>query len=198
MSTYIDPTIAQSIREINTDYEKNINRKELQFQYEKARELQHQKISENRKKHIDEVTIRENGTLAIETRNLEIPTTARQVCNFSNPHLVCLISENNIESVGLFTCEIGTKDIEIYVNSNRAGDPEYLLRKFNAAGCEIYARNRRLQKEYLLKIWNAVCNTEKCEMMIPYNHGWWKDRDGSWKFAEQSQKIWEEVKKCSE
>ncbi len=190
-------SIPQNDPRFNREFAKMFANKQLQVDYDAIKELNRQEVSENRKKQVDAVTIKENGTLVIETLHLQIPTTARKVCNFCNPHLTRLISEADIETVWKFTCKIEEEDVEIYIKDSTAGDPEYLLRKFNAAGCEIYARNRRLQKEYLLKIWSAVRNTGKCEMMIPCNHGWWKDRDGSWKFADQSQKIWEEVKKCS-
>ena len=55
------PSITNYDLEIKKDVIKNINRKDIQLDYEMARELQRQKISEKRKNQVEVVTVLEDG-----------------------------------------------------------------------------------------------------------------------------------------
>ena len=64
-------SISKYYDEINVDAAKNYNRKGIQLSYEAERELQRQRINENRKRQIDVVTLLSDGRLAIKTQNLD-------------------------------------------------------------------------------------------------------------------------------
>lgn len=190
-------SISKYYDEINVDAAKNYNRKGIQLSYEAERELQRQRINENRKRQIDVVTLLSDGRLAIKTQNLDIPTTGRLACNFTSPHLMRLFSRGCSEDIWLFECAIGDRHVTIYIKNSKAGDSRYLLERFKAEGCEIYAPSKQLQKEYLSKIWTTVRNVEEREVLIPEEYGWWLDMDGKIKFIDETKIIWRDVEKCA-
>lgn len=192
------PSITNYDLEIKKDVIKNINRKDIQLDYEMARELQRQKISEKRKNQVEVVTVLEDGRVTVETKNLDFEPKERHVCNFTHPHLTRLMTKGDMEIIWAFECEISERHVVIYVKDSKAGDPEYLLTKFNAKGCEVYAANRRIQKDYLVKIWTTVYNRDENDVLIAEHYGWWTDEEGQMQFIDDSRVIWEDVKKWAE
>lgn len=181
--------------EINRDIVKNINRKNIQLDYEMARELRRQEIHENRKKQVDVVTIQEDGTLEIETKNLAIPTSKRRICNFKDPKIMKLFSRTASTSVWMFECETeGKTTVKIYLDERKLGDSKYLLEKFTAKGLEIYGTSRRVSEDYICKIWTATLNEKQAECLIPDEFGWWRNALGKLEFVDKDRVIWQEVR----
>ena len=192
------PSITNYEAEIKKDAIKNINRKDIQLDYEIARELQRQKISEKRKKQVEVVTVLEDGRVTVETQNLDFESKERYVCNFTHPHLTRLMAKGDAEIIWAFECEVSARHVVIYLKDSKVGDPEYLLTKFNAKGCEVYSANRKAQKDYLVKIWTAVYNKDENDVLIAEHYGWWIDEEGQMQFIDDSRVIWEDVKKWAE
>ena len=181
--------------EINRDIVKNINRKNIQLDYEMARELRRQEIHENRKKQIDMVMIQGDGTLEITTKNLAIPTSKRILCNFKNPCILKLFSRTASTSVWVFECETDGKiTVKIYLDERKLGDSKYLLERFTAKGLEIYGTSRKVREDYVSKIWTATFNRQQSECLIPDEFGWWRNASGKLEFVDKDRVIWQEVK----
>lgn len=193
-----NPNITNFDVEINKEIIKNINRKNVQLDYEMARELQRQKIHENRKKQIDMVTIQDDGTLEIETKNLAIPTSKRTLCNFKKPRILKLFSRTASTSVWVFECETDDKTtVKIYLDERKLGDSKYLLERFTAKGLEIYGGSRKIREDYISKIWTTTFNRCQSECLIPDEFGWWLNSEGKWEFVDKDRVIWQEVKAWS-
>ena len=184
--------------EINRDAMKNINRRSIQLDYEMARELQRQKISENRKKQIDVVSIQNDGTLEIQTKNLDIAVNKRMLCNFKNPRILKLFSRTDSKNILLFECEIDGKfNVKVYLNEKKLGDSKYLLERFTAKGLEIYGASKKIREDYVSKIWTVTLNKNSAECLIPDEFGWWLNSEGKWEFVDKDRVIWQEVKTWS-
>lgn len=195
---FYNPIISNFDAEINKEIIKSINRKDIQLAYESEKDILRQKISEKRKRQVEVITVLEDGRVTVETKNLDFEPKERHVCNFIHPHLTRLMTKGDTEIIWAFECEISERHVVIYIKDSKAGDPEYLLTKFNAKGCEVYAANRRIQKDYLVKIWTTVYNRDENAVLIPEYYGWWTDEEGQMQFIDDSIIIWEDVKKWAE
>lgn len=188
-------SLANFDAEIKKDLIKNVNREEVRWFYGEEKELQRQRIQENRKKHIEVVTIQGDGTLEIETKNLAIPTSKRKICNFKAPNIMKLFSRTASTSVWMFECETeGKTTVKIYLDERKLGDSKYLLEKFAAKGIEIYGTSRRVREDYISKIWTATLNRQQGECLIPDEFGWWRNAAGKLEFVDKDRVIWQEVK----
>lgn len=180
------------------DTQKAYSSKAAQIAYDEAKELYRQKVTENKKKQIDEVILKMDGKLEIFTKNLNIEATPRYVCNFLYPKLTRLYTagENNI----LYALDVivSRQEKRILLDNMKVGDPHYLLKKLNANGCEIYAASRRLQKDYVIKIWAILVNACESDCEVPSNYGWQMLESGKWIFVDENSMIWEVLKKCAQ
>lgn len=188
-------SIANVDTEIKRDLIKNINREEVRWFYGEEKELQRQRIQENRKKQVDVVTIQTDGTLEIETRNLAIPTSKRRLCNFKAPSIMKLFSRTASTSVWVFECETDGKiPVKVYLDERKLGDSKYLLERFTAKGLEIYGTSRKVREDYVSKIWTATFNRKQGECLIPDEFGWWRNASGKLEFVDKDRVIWQEVR----
>lgn len=189
------PIVTDFDAEINRDLIKNINRKNIQLDYEQARELQRQKNQENRKKQIDMVTIQADGTLEIETKSLAIPASKRRLCNFKEPHIMKLFSRTDPVRVYDFSCKMNeTITVNIYLDERKIGNCKYMLERFTAKGLEIYGTSRKVCEDYISKIWTVTLNRQQSECLIPDEFGWWRDASGKLEFVDKDRIIWQEVR----
>ncbi len=180
-------------QDIQRDAAKTFNRKAAQLAYNEDRELQRQRMEENRKKQVDEIAIRSNGELTVTTRNLDIVSANREVCNFRHPAVTRLYADGNKEEHYLLAVQVGEKKVEIFLDGKKAGDAKYLLRRLNSKGCEIYARNRKTQEEYAIKIWVLIKNSSTAACLVPSKYGWNIMEDGTVKFVNEKDVLWEDI-----
>lgn len=187
--------IANFDAEIKRDLIKTVNREEVRWIYGEEKELQRQRIQENRKKQVDVVTIQTDGTLEIETRNLAIPTSKRRLCNFKAPKIMKLFSRTDPVGVWEFNCKINDKfPAKVYLDERKLGDCKYMLERFTAKGLEIYGTSRRVREDYIGKIWTATLTRQQGECLIPDEFGWWMNSLGKLEFVDKDRVIWQEVK----
>lgn len=187
--------IANFDAEIKRDLIKNINREEVRWFYDEEKELQRQRIQENRKKQVDVVTIQDDGTLEIETKNLAIQTSKRVLCNFKKPRILKLFSRTDSKKIWLFECEIdGRITTKVYLDERKLGDSKYLLERFTAKGLEIYGVSKKIREDYVDKIWTVTLNKRQAECLIPDEFGWWLNAAGKLEFVDKDRVIWQEVK----
>ena len=166
--------------------------------YSEEKELQRQRIQENRKKQVDVVTIQTDGTLEIETRNLAIPTSKRRLCNFKEPKIMKLFSRTDPVGVWEFNCKINeTITVNVYFDERKIGNCKYMLERFTAKGLEIYGVSRKVREDYVSKIWTVTLNKNSAECLIPDEFGWWLNSEGKWEFVDKDRVIWQEVKAWS-
>lgn len=172
---------------------KELNKRDVALDLEYKKFLMKEIFLEKRKAQYDEVVLSETGGFEIVTRNLTIDGEFRDLCNFCNPQMKKLVNEKNADEIFQLSLNIGSNEVFLYLAANEVGNSGYLLKKFSEAGCEIYARNRKLREEYLHKIFMCLLNrsTESCT--IPCKYGWNKLPGGRFKFVKRDTPIWKEV-----
>lgn len=165
----------------------------IALEFEEKKYLMREFFLEKQKSQYEEVIIQDNGELEVVTRNLLADAKARRLCNFSNPEMIKLFNEKNDYVVLNLILNMGAKKVRLYFAASEVGNSKYLLKKFSEAGCEIYARNRKIREEYLYKIFMCLLNRCTESQIIPDKYGWNKHLDGTFEFVEPTSLIWKEV-----
>lgn len=179
---------------IAMDTQKAYNRRAVQLAYDDVKELQRQKILEKRKTQTEVVSLRPNGELEIFTANLDIESRNRRLCNFKNPKLTRLYTEGEREDYFLLNALLADKDVDIFLSAQKAGDAKYLLKKFNAEGCEIFAPSKRVREEYTMKIWVVLIGECDKACFVPKEYGWQTSSKPA-RFIKKGSLLWKDVEK---
>ena len=167
------------------------NHKKLEL--DQARESFREAHRERRKAQCEVVSIDANGIPNIRTENLLIPTQYRKLCNFQNPDLIELRNPKNGEIHFRFESVRENQRVVFFISGSKCGNGRYLLKKFNAAGCEIFASSLRKQEQYLMKLWTklrADCNKY---VYVPERIGWQTDENGSYIFVKEGAFLWNDL-----
>lgn len=179
--------------EIEAAYAKGQMQNQIRLELDNQKALAQEYRREMRKARYSEVMIRENGELEVETKSSIISLPKRKAANFKFLDLFRLISVNGDGPIFVLFIEIGAKEILIYLDGEKVGRGEYLLKKINEVGGKVYIESKKKKAEFLVDFWASAITYEGEELLIPVFPGWISTGRGEYRFVKEEERTWEKI-----
>ena len=154
-------------------------------------------VKEARKANYDELIIKANGELSMQTKNLFVNVPPREISNFRFYEIYKLRSSNGDGGIYLLILLVNSNKTKIYLDSRKAGKSNYLMEKVTEAKGVIYANRPMERQNILLGFWIKSLSLCKKEKVIPANTGWIRDEENIYKFVPEGTLLWEDIMKKS-
>ncbi|MGN0512886.1 MAG: hypothetical protein ACI4GD_01310 [Lachnospiraceae bacterium] len=148
---------------------------------------------ENAKARYVEVLVDVDGQLKYEVHNplLKVPT--REIANFRIIQLTELRSSEGEEGIYLLKIQVGEVMRDIYISSDKAGNPKYFLKKITSVGGRIFANKATEQMAILEGLWSTLVACCQEKRVIPSHCGWIRSEEDKFIFVESGETLWKEV-----
>lgn len=148
---------------------------------------------EAKKAEYVEVVIDAEGGLKAWTKNAMVNFPERQVANFQVLKATCLQSSNGESGIIQLDLKIGIRKTSLYLNIKKMGKMDYILGKITAVGGQIYGSTKKEKEKILTGLWVKLCDLCEETYTIPVEYGWYKDKRGDYKFAEEGMQLWADI-----
>lgn len=148
---------------------------------------------ESRKAEYVEVVIDAEGGLKAWTKNAMMNFRERQVANFQVLKATCLQSSNGESGIIQLDLKIGHREISLYLNIKEMMKMDYILGKITTVGGQIYGSTKKEKELILNGLWVKLCDLCRETDTIPVAYGWYRDKLGNYKFAEEGTQLWRNI-----
>jgi len=161
------------------------------------RECISEKRAERKRNQYQKVEILQNGEVISRTENLLIGGEPRMVINLKKPRIYVLKSISGEEGYFRLEFEVEEKRCTVYLQAMKCGESRYLLKKIQAAGGVFRTNKRNERYEYVAGLWAALLEADVPVIEIPEIYGWNQGSDGQFRFVEEGEVLWNDVKKAA-
>lgn len=180
--------IEKSIRK-----ERLMNEERLDFV---AKKIQMQEYTKELQKAAhEEVYFGLQGEVEVYTKNAIVDVPRRKLANFQFRRIFRLTSSEGDDGFYLVELLANMKNIQIFLNGEKVGKPDYLMKKITEVGGEIYVNKRRERENILIALWTKMCSLCEKTIIIPSHIGWIRDGNKGYKFIEKEDLLWEDIVK---
>lgn len=191
----IGKTVAKSQIEVEKAVWKQhlLNQEKIDFEQKKIRLQEYRK--EMQKAKYEEVYFIAQGEIEVRTKNLLVDAPKRRLSNFQFKNIFRLKSTDGNDNFYLLELFANMKNIQVFLNGEKVGKPDYLMKKITEVGGEIYANKRRERENILIALWTKMCSLCEKTIIIPSHIGWIRDGNKGYKFIEKEDLLWEDIVK---
>ncbi len=187
----------QDCREIELVKAKEVAKNAVRLEAQTLREERKEAEKERKRAIFQEIEILESGEIGVITRNLRIEAIPRKITNMTNPQLkIFKRAEDLDQTVYCINCQVGNREIEVFLNVDMAGNSSYLLRKLNSVGIVFEAKmsTAKMLIQQLMSILIYNCQSVK---ILPDEPGWLRNSDGKFEFFGEGDLTWNRAKKMT-
>ena len=162
--------------------------------YLAQRKVQHREYcKENARARYIEILIDADGQLKYEVHNPLLKVPPREIANFRISGLTELRSSEGEEGIYLLKIQVGEVMRDIYISSDKAGKPKYLLKKITSVGGRIFTNKATEQMAILEGLWSTLVACCQEKRVIPSHCGWIRSEEDKFIFVESGEILWKEV-----
>lgn len=145
----------------------------------------------------DNVFIDSEGNLKLEVINPLLQVPQRMVANFRVRDIVQLVSLEGDEYLYSILLQIAGAEKTLFISARKAGNAQYLIRKFCAVGGKILSSKRTEQIAIVESLWATLVAGCKKKKIIPTNYGWIKIADDEYMFWDEGEFLWNDLMKMT-
>ena len=182
----------QDIMEFTLAKEVCLNQQRMDLAQQKMRLQAYRKEAE--KARYSEVVIGQGGEVEIVIKNPLVVVPQRKVANFRCSPLIRLESSDGDEGYFRLGIEIDGKCRDIILDGGKVGKVSYLLKKINAVGGRIFADKKSEAEQIVKNLWSTLLGECQQTIVIPACTGWIMDEERKFKFIEEDQELWEQIR----
>lgn len=139
------------------------------------------------------VRIEENGTLQATVKNAMLDLPSRPIANFEIDMIVNLKSSEG--DGGIYGLQLVIQNVQkqIFLNAQKVGKLEYLMRKIMAVGGQIFADTEKNRKNIIASLWPELLKRCAETVIVPANRGWIRDGKKHYRYVEKEAILWDEI-----
>lgn len=185
MMEYNEVQIAQFKSQIRVEEEqiKSVSKMQMHEQMLKQNALHREHEREIAKAQCEMVTIDENGTVRVETKNLRTPAVERFATNFTFPAIIFYQRvENPDEELYLFTCCFKDEMKSIFLLPQKCSSATYIINQIARIGGIFFAQKQSEAKSYAKQLITLLIRNCEDKLVVPDNRGWYIDESDELKF----------------
>lgn len=140
------------------------------------------------------IIVGEDGGLEVMVKSAIADIFKRKLSNLRFPELVKLKSSDGDEGIYILKFKIAEVEKEIYIESSKVGKEGYLMNKILAVGGEIYTRRKDEAETLIKNLWTALISQCQGVAIVPVHHGWIREVEGTYRFVEEDEILWKQLK----
>lgn len=154
-------------------------------------------IEEIKKGQYEMVSINEDGEVWVQLINAFLQNHERKICNFRYPQIISFSRASNTnEIIYALIFELDKKDKCCFLDKEKCGNTNYLLKKIRSEGGEFVAKNETAKKNLASQLLSVLLRSVSEESCVPDDPGWYVDENDKVRFF-TGKMTWKEIKRCS-
>lgn len=139
------------------------------------------------------VSIEENGEIQAKIKNLILDFPSRPIVNFCFDMMVNLKSSEGDGGIYGLQLVIGNTPRQIYMNAQKVGNMEYIMRKIREVGGQIFTNIDKNQKNFVASLWTELLRNCTETVIVPANRGWIRDGKRHYRYVDGRAILWDEI-----
>ncbi len=138
------------------------------------------------------VSISQIGVPKIEVKNDLITLPERSIANFRFDDIVELVSSDGEKGIYGLRISIEGTPIQVFLNAEKMGKPEYFMRKLTMVGGQILADKEKDRRNILISLWAELRRRCNQTLIVPVAAGWIKE-ETSYRFVKEGAVLWDQI-----
>lgn len=189
----LEEVYAKKQLEIGATYAEGQIRNQVRLELEEQKALRQEWRREMRRGQYSQVILHEDGELEVETKCSIVSLPKRKAANFRFLDLIQLKSVDGDGPIYVLFLKIGEKERQVYLDGEKVGRGEYLLKKITESGGQIFIDSKKKKAEVLQNFWITVCGYDYGNLVIPVSPGWITTGEKEYRFVKEGETLWETI-----
>lgn len=139
------------------------------------------------------VSVNNDGMIETKSQNAFVNLPKRPITNFCFDIMVKLVSADGDEGFFGLQIAINGKAVQIFLDAEKMGRPDYFMKKLTAVGGKILVDKERDRRNILTGLWVELLGNCKEVLTVPTRIGWMADPDKGYRLVKEGALLWQDI-----